>query len=158
MRKQSGFTVVELVVVISLIGILAAITIPNLLTWIPKYYIKSAARDLYSNMQLAKMAAIQNSADSTITYSSGPDTYTISGAMTATVTLEDDYRSGVRFDPAPGTAPFSDTSITFDSRGTVPGGPSYAYLSNADGSLLYRVGALVSGVIKLEQQVGGVWQ
>lgn len=158
MRKQYGFTAIELLVVISLIGIMSAVVMPNLLTWIPKYRLKSAVRDLYSNMQLAKMAAIKNSSTCTITYSGTPDTYTISGAMTATVNLAD-YGSGVKFEPAPGTGEFSVTSITFDSRGTIISDPiGYAYLSNAGGSSFYRVGALISGVIKLEQKVGGVWE
>ena len=143
MRKQSGFTLIELIIVIVILSALAAIITPNLINWLPKYRFKGAARDLYSNLQLAKMAAINNSANCTITYSSTG--YTIAGAMTATVVLADEWGSNVRFSPTPG-------AITFNSRGQVPGGESDAYLSNADASIRYRIRVLISGVIQLEEQ------
>jgi type II secretion system protein H len=148
MRKQSGVTLIELIVVIAILGIMAAIVVPNYLSWLPKYRLKGAARDLYSNMQLARMAAIKNSNTSTITYTSAGYTITtnaITGNTTQTVNLANEWSNAVQFDPTPG-------AVTFDSRGTVPGGPSYAVLSNADGSIRYRVGALISGVIQLRRQ------
>jgi len=66
MRKRSGFTLIELVVVIAVLGILTAVGVPNFLSWLPKYRLKTAARDLYSNMQLAKLSAIKNNAEQRI--------------------------------------------------------------------------------------------
>jgi prepilin-type N-terminal cleavage/methylation domain-containing protein len=163
MRKQSGFTLLELMVVIAVIGISAAILTPNLLSWLPKHRLKGAARDLYSNMQLAKMAAINNSNTCEIAYFDTPDTYTISclietvNVIVDTVNLAADYGSGVQFDWTPVEGDF-ETETEFDSRGTVSTDIGYAYLSNADGSIRYRVGALISGAIKLEHNVGGGWQ
>ncbi len=36
MRKQSGVTLLELIVVIAILGILAAIVVPNFLSWTPR--------------------------------------------------------------------------------------------------------------------------
>jgi prepilin-type N-terminal cleavage/methylation domain-containing protein len=61
-KNVSGFTLVEVIVVVSMIGILAAIGIPAFSSWMPDYRLRSAARDLYSNLQRAKMGAIKNNA------------------------------------------------------------------------------------------------
>ena len=67
MRKDA-FTLLELMVALVVLGILTAIAIPGFSTWLPKYRLKSAARDIYSNMQLAKMGAIKANADWAIVF------------------------------------------------------------------------------------------
>jgi len=154
MKKASGFTFVQLCVVIALIGILAAIGIPSYLTYLPKYRLKSAARDLYSNLQLAKMAAIKANENCRVTYSTGPDRYTAT-LLNKTVILGD-YGSGIEFN-GPNSQTFARSTITFNSRGTSNSG--YAYLSNSSHTEYYRVGPLTSGVIKLQQWAGGsLWK
>ena len=153
MRKKSGFTLTELVIVIVVLGILTAVGVPNFLSWLPKYRLRSAARDLYSNMQLAKMAAIRANGNCSVTYSSNPDQYTVS-LLNKTVVLGD-YGSGVKFD-GPNKKAFAVATITFNSRGTSNAG--YAYLSNSGNTDYYRVGPLTSGAIKLQKWGGGSWK
>lgn len=153
MRKKSGFTLTELIVVIAVLGILTVAGATNFLSWLPKYRLKSAARDLYSNMQLAKMAAIRANGNCSILYSSNPDQYTVS-LLNKTVVLGD-YGSGVNFD-GPSNETFAVATITFNSRGTSNQG--YAYLSNSGNTAYYRVGPLLSGVINLQKWDGGSWE
>jgi type IV fimbrial biogenesis protein FimT len=150
-KKNSGFTLIELMVVIVVIGIFIAIGVPNFMSWLPKYRLKSAVRDLYSNMQLAKMTAVKSNQNCTVTYSTDPDQYVLSGALSKTVVLGD-YGSGINFN-GPGSETFAVATITFNSRGTSNAG--YAYLSNSGNTAYYKVGPLSSGVIKLQKWVGG---
>lgn len=55
----SGFTVVEIVIVIAVIGILAGFAVPNFLAWLPGYQLKSAARNLQGDLQRARFESIQ---------------------------------------------------------------------------------------------------
>jgi prepilin-type N-terminal cleavage/methylation domain-containing protein len=75
--KKDGFTMIELVIVIALLGILAAIAIPGFIHWGPDIRLKAAARDLTSDMALAKLRAIRENANVVLTFNTGNNRYTI---------------------------------------------------------------------------------
>jgi type IV fimbrial biogenesis protein FimT len=56
---RDGWTVLELMVVIGIIGILGALAIPGFLKGMPLRRLKADAMDLTSNMKYAKMKAVQ---------------------------------------------------------------------------------------------------
>jgi type IV fimbrial biogenesis protein FimT len=58
-NNSVGFTLIELLVVIAMIAALALIAIPGFSAWLPEYRLKQAARELYSNLQRAKMGAVR---------------------------------------------------------------------------------------------------
>jgi type IV fimbrial biogenesis protein FimT len=61
--KNSGFTLWEMMTVIGIIAVLSTIAVPNFLGWIPKYRLSSAARDLLSALQYARLAAVKYNVD-----------------------------------------------------------------------------------------------
>jgi len=150
MQKRSGFTLIQLTIVIALLAILTAVSVPNFLSWLPKYRLKSAARDLYSNLQLAKMTAIRANKDCSVNYHKNPDRYTVD-LLNKTIRLSE-YKSGITFH-GPNNETFAVPTITFNSRGTSNSG--YAYLASSGKTAYYRVGPLTSGAIKLQKWGGG---
>ena len=68
MKNTKGFTLIEIVIVAAIIGILSAIAIPAISNWLPNYRLKSAARDLYSNMQKIKLEAAKRNVAVGITF------------------------------------------------------------------------------------------
>lgn len=152
-RYCSGFTLIELLIVLSIFGILIAIAVPAFSSWIPEYRLKSAVRDLYSNMRLVKLAAIKRNTKCRLKYHSDPDGYTIAD-LKKDIKLAD-YGSDVRFE-GPAGQTFAVSTITFNSRGLSNAG--YAYLSNTANSSYYRVSPLTSGSIKLQKWNGSSWE
>jgi prepilin-type N-terminal cleavage/methylation domain-containing protein len=57
---RRGVTLIELIVVMVIIAIAAALTIPNIGRWIPGYRLRSAARDVVSLMRSAQMKAVSS--------------------------------------------------------------------------------------------------
>jgi len=68
---------VELIIVIAVISILAGIATPGIISWLPNYRLKSASRDLYSNMQKAKMLAVKTNKEHAIFFNTVNNSYQI---------------------------------------------------------------------------------
>ncbi len=79
MKNNSGFTIVELVIVVGLIGVITAIAVPNFSVWLPNYRLKAATQDLYSNLQKAKLAAVKRNTNTVISFPAGGYTIFVDG-------------------------------------------------------------------------------
>jgi prepilin-type N-terminal cleavage/methylation domain-containing protein len=186
-KNIAGFTLVELMVAIAILGVLCAIAIPTFTAWLPDYRLKQAARDLYANLQRARMGAIRANDtwgvlfDNSVTpgryliYSLGPNRTWDNGVgddvlQNITIDLSAykgvDYGHGKATKNIPGN-PFGagddisyktpDRVAVFSNRGTVDN-QGYVYLSNGNGNA-YAVGTpSPAGVVVLRKYTGGSWK
>jgi len=77
MRKNAGFTLMEALVVIAIVAVLAAIAIPNWLSWRRNAKINGAATNLRGDMEMAKNRAIKENALIVIAFNTGTNSYQI---------------------------------------------------------------------------------
>jgi len=185
-NNSLGFTLIELLVVIGMLAVLALIAIPAFSAWMPEYRLKQAARELYSNLQRAKMGAVRANESWGVWFDSGasPGRYLIyslgpnrswdnSGGddvyQNITIRLSD-YK-GVNYGRALtipictgdlGTGSISyqtpNDVVVFTNRGTVENPFGFVYLSNGKGTC-YAVGTpSPAGVVVLRKWNGSSWQ
>src|SRR5689334_23994333 len=62
-RRRSGFTLVELVAVVVIVGLIATVTVTRLDFLVPKYRLRGAAREVGSTLGLGKAHAASNGKD-----------------------------------------------------------------------------------------------
>lgn len=176
-RKSAGFTLIEVLIVMAIIGIAAGFTVPTFLNMLPNWRAKAAATDLFGNLQLAKTAAIRRGGDCVVTFSGNPDggvacQYQIS-LINKTVSLND-YGSSIVFrGPVVGaiyprfegdTGAQVTWTMTFNSRGMISGNATdvnFSSMKFADADpkrTYYRAGATIAGVIRMQRYEGNTWQ
>ena len=71
--KESGFTLVELMVVVAIIAVIGAIAIPNLSP--ANARLKQASRDLYGNLQRMRTEAVKTNQDVGIVFDTANNQY-----------------------------------------------------------------------------------
>ncbi|MCI5126898.1 MAG: prepilin-type N-terminal cleavage/methylation domain-containing protein [Candidatus Electrothrix sp. AUS3] len=67
-QEIRGFSFVELMVVIALIGILSALSIPSILRGLPEKRLKAAARNVYADLQKARLLAVKKNKKITVRF------------------------------------------------------------------------------------------
>ena len=66
--KNSGFTFIELMIVMAIIAILSSFTLVNYIGWLPKYKLSSAVRSMQCTLQLVRVAAINKNSTVTVVF------------------------------------------------------------------------------------------
>jgi prepilin-type N-terminal cleavage/methylation domain-containing protein len=152
---RSGFTLTELLVIISILSVLAVISIPSYMSWMPSYQLKSAARDVISNMQLARLEAVKRNMDCVVTTDVGANTYKIDiGATTIKTVSLADYGKGITLCDSGSTT----SAITFSSRGMATFNPVPAdglgkvFITNSKNTAKYGLEVTSVGTMTLKNK------
>jgi len=178
MRDSEGFTIVEMVIVIAIIGILIVIAVPDFLGLTPRMRLKSAARDIVSNMQLSRINAVRDNSTWAVQFDTDDAQYRVlsdDGAddtwntgddtVYKTVKLSDypgvSYGSGHGARPGDDSYPadgvsFNNNRVIFNSDGTSVSGTVYIKNDNGD---TFAIGSLsAAGRIKTWRNYGSGWE
>ena len=116
---QSGVTLAELMIVVAILALISAIATPVLLNSLPNMRLRSAARDIYSTMALAKTEALRRGITVTVLFTSPDNTYTMfldngAGGHTNNQTIDGDETVIATAAPLP-------SQVTLDPNLTVSG-------------------------------------
>ena len=172
MRKESGFTLLELMVTIGIIAIMASIAIPNMMPWPAKHRMSGAAREIYSAMQYARFRAVKDKMPIAINFNAANDTFTVftdeisnNGTQDAGETLLKTGTMPADVDMFNAVFAGGNTFTGFDARGLLiqAGGTSLlgnVRLNNTNRNLYRRVRLRISGnpVIESSADGGASWQ
>jgi prepilin-type N-terminal cleavage/methylation domain-containing protein len=58
MKQEKGVTLLEIIVVVLIISILTAVSIPNILEWLHQYRLQTAAASIVNHLRAARLLAI----------------------------------------------------------------------------------------------------
>ncbi len=116
MKNNSGFTIMELMTVIAVIGILSAIAIPNMIAWRTNHQLSATAREVLSVINGARLEAIKNNATVTVSFDAGAREVTTSYTNRVTGadrTVTTPLKSSIEID----STTFASNAFNFNSRG-----------------------------------------
>ena len=160
-KKDNGFSIVDLMIALAIASVISVAAIPGLKRWSRNYNVQSAAMDLYSHMQIAKLGAVKENKSWTINFNPGGllgyQVRNNTGNIVKTVDFSKKYSSEIQYTDPTATKTYDDSSITFNPNGLSETG--YTYISNKSKSSYYRVGMLyATGSIKIEKWDGTQWK
>lgn len=96
--RSQGFSLVEMLVVVTIIGLMAGVSVPAFLNFLKAFRLRTAGRQVLGDMHLARQRAITKSRDVYVFFPAGENTYDI---------VESDRQKGI---------PLTGFNVVFSSR------------------------------------------
>lgn len=163
--SQKGFTLIEVIITLALIGIISAIGYPSLSSFMKKYNFRAAAREVLTTAMQARSNSIRDNANWQLTLDAGDPEHKftlVDPAGTASRSHDlSSYGNGIRLiidgeDCGNATGLTQASSLVFTGRG-FGGTPGSLYLENASNDVCFGVTALANGVLRLRYFNGTNW-
>lgn len=184
-RDKKGFTLIELVLVVAIVGAMSIMAFPTFSGWIARARLRDAARTVYSDMQLARIKAIETGAQWRVLFDPDAGTYTvvnpgpdmIVGTTAGDSPQDDDIiektvnifetRKGIVFGTDQGSIPgasepadgvsFNGNRVTFLPIGAADRGGTI-YLKNERSETFAVVLSFNNARLRLIRNYGGGWE
>jgi type IV fimbrial biogenesis protein FimT len=110
--NKTGFTLIEMMIVLAIMGILSAIAAPNFMHYMAERRLNGAARMVMSDLMAARQKAVNQNINVTVAFTS--TTYTVTGDATPREIQKDYY------------------DVTLEASGTPSGNPTFKPRGTAD--------------------------
>lgn len=169
MNKNFGFTLLELMVAIAIIAIVAAMALPSYLSYLPVKRVNGAVRQLFTEMNIAKMKAVSENNNFIIKFNSSDNSYSIydddgndgadTGDLIKTVNIQANYPGIVYGGNGSANITFSGGKVTFKPTGLSNIGTVYL-MPDGDTDVTRKRKITVNSVgrIKLYKYTGSDWE
>ena len=161
-HQPGGFTAVEVLIVIAILMALAAAAIPNLSSWASNQRLKSAARDLVTHFQYARLEAVKRSTTIALNFNyggPGDDNYTVfvddgaGGGSPGNLIQDNDSEQTLIRVIMPGdvslVSTFTNNRVGYNARGFPVGGNGGSVTVSNDGRSYDVIMQPISGGISL---------
>ena len=152
-KKETGVTMMELMVVAVVVGLMAALAVPSFLNYSSKMEAKSTARNIVSTLRMARSKAISERVKYGVFFDAGNrrytffkdqngnDQYDAGGELINQVTLDRDVNYGANS--------FTNTTVVFKTDGGASSSGDMQILPGS-GGFTYNINVLAStGRVKL---------
>jgi type IV fimbrial biogenesis protein FimT len=162
LKKRTGFTMIDVAITLSILGILTVIAVPSYISWLPRHRLQTSVRQIYDDMNLAKIQAVKSNLVAVVLFHPASNNYDIfldtdgSWSHDAGETI---IRQGASFEKDVSitgiTLPFNTTG--FNNRGMLPTGAApggVVDLTNATG-IIMRVKVNTAGGISISMSKDG---
>jgi type II secretion system protein H len=156
-RAERGFTLMEMVIVAVVIGVISAMAVPSFLSYMPKLRVKSAARDIVSQMRLARSRSVAERKPYGVYFDLVNNRYVVfadtdnPAGLTYTVADSLIKADTLRSDVSLMSCTYTNSCVIFNSTGAASTSGDLKVVTG-DGSTLMSINALAStGRIRLTE-------
>jgi len=77
LKNRKGFTLTEVVVTLAILGIMTAISVPSYLSWLPRHKLQTSVRQIYDDLNLAKIRAVKDNTVAVVIFNLAENNYDI---------------------------------------------------------------------------------
>jgi type IV pilus assembly protein PilA len=129
-RSETGFTLIEMLIVVAIMGIAGIIALPNYLVWQSRSELRQAVTEVQNQLLLARMAALSRNAPVTVAISltNGAVLTTTTNAATgvqvlASLSVRLPHVVDLKVGPSAAWTSAVTANVSFNSMGMRSGGP-----------------------------------